>query len=390
VIGDPCVDVMLENRHRRVRYRDELGIGHRRLVVLTSTFGSASLLGHQPDLPQRVAAALDPDRYACALLTHPAITAVHGHKQLRAWLASAEDLGMITVVAGQRWEPILLSADCVLADQGSISLYAVALDLPLIAAGGHPSLIPENTVVAELAKRAPSLSLDQDIQDQVDAAIASHQPGQYADLAEQAFDGPGAFAARMRALCYRLMNLTEPDAPAELDLLDMPVVSLSRPTAFTAAVSGDPTELEVHRRAATARSYAWPTGADPHLLVDAVDGPVSLLHRADVVYLDQTAGHGSGQIDDWAAEVFRAWPAARMAVLVVDTARCQVIARDATSCELMIDAGREQDGGAPTALAVASWAYVRHQHGDPLEGVYHARLGLRRCTIVGRPIPIPG
>ncbi len=386
VIGDPSLDVMLENRHRRLRYRDELGIGDRRLVVLTSTFGSASLLGHQPDLPQRVVAALDPDRYVCVVLTHPAITAVHGQQQLRTWLAPAEELGMITLAAGQRWEPILLSADCALVDQGSIGVYATALDLPLITAGGHPSLILENTVVAELAKRAPSLSLDHDIQDQVDTAITSHQPGEYADLAERAFDGPGSFAARMRALCYRLMNLAEPDTPAELGLLDVPVVSLSRPAAFTAAVGGGLLDVEVHRRAATAGSCEWPAGADPHLLVDAVDGPVALLRRADVVYSDHPARRSPGQIHDWAAAVFRTWPAAQMAALVVDTTRCQVIARDATSCELLIEADRGQDGRAPNALTAASWAYVRHQHGEPLEGVHHARLGPHRCTIVGRPI----
>jgi hypothetical protein len=385
VIGDPCLDVMLANRHRRARYRHELGIGHRQLVVLTSTFGNASLLGHQPDLPQRVAAALDPDLYLCCVLTHPGITAVHSHWQLDAWLETAHRLGTVRIANGQRWEPILLAADCVIADQGSISMYAAALDLPLITAGGNSPFIPADSVVAALATRAPSLTLDLDLQDQVEAAIASHEPGEYADLVARVFDGPGTFTTRMRALCYRLMNLAEPDTGPSIELVDLPAVSAAPPSAFAVAVRGDPSDLEVSRRPAAAGACQWPAGADRHLAVHAQDGPAELVHHADLLYLDPGDCRSAAQFCDWAAAALRTWPAASMAAWVMDATRCLVVARDGTPCELVITDKPGTDDPRPQAsgLVLASWAYARHHRGQTLEGVHHARLLQRPTTIVG-------
>lgn len=224
VIGDPCLDTMLDHRHRRDHYRDALGIGDRQLVVLSSTWGPDSLLGRHLDLPRRVVAGLDPDRYVCCLLTHPGIAAAHGWRQLRQWLAPACRLGLQAIAAGQRWEPIMLSADVVVADEGSMSIYAAALDLPLVAAGGRSWTMPEDSVPAQLAQRAPRLSVCRDIQPQIEAAISDHQTGQHADLVGRVFAEPGISARRIRALCYQLMDLPEPPMPASLEPMVPPTI----------------------------------------------------------------------------------------------------------------------------------------------------------------------
>lgn len=391
VIGDPCLDTMLEYRHRRDRYRGALNVGDRKLVVLSSTWGPESLLGRQPDLPRRVVAGLDPDQYACCLLTHPGVVAAHGADQLGRWLDSARRLGLITTAAGQGWEPILLSADLVVADEGSIAIYAAALDIPLVAAGGRSWTLPQDSVPAELARRSPRLSEHRDVQSQIEATLAGHDAGRYADLASRVFDQPGTSAARIRALCYRLMDLPEPSTPASFGTLTVPTVSIARPTAFTVAMGEDSAEAEVRRRPATRESCAPPSGTDPHLVVHGLDGPADLLARADVVYLDMTARLALGQFRDWATTAFRAWPAIQLAALVIDTSRCVVIARDGTAAELVAQERPLEPSyrglapvPCPVALATASLAYLRHRNGQPIEGTYAARVNGTRYTVLVR------
>ena len=390
VIGDPCLDIMLDQRHRRDHYREALGIGDRQLVVLSSTWGPDSLLGRHFDLPQRVVAGLDPDRYVCCLLTHPGIAAAHGPRQLRQWLDPAHRLGLVTIAAGQQWEPIMLSADVVVADEGSIAAYASALDLPLVAAGGRSWTMPDDSVPAQLAQRASHLSMDRDIQPQIEAAISDHQAGRYADLADRVFDAPGSSAARIRALCYQLMDLPEPPMPASFEPVALPAMSASQPTAFTVAIGNDQAEPgipEVRRRPATPDSCAPPPGDDPHLVVHGLDGPADLLTRAEVLYVEDNVCAAVGQFQDWATAAFRTRPEAHLTALAIDASRCVVIARDGTVHEITTDEGPREPaprGPSSSALALASLAYARLRHGLPLEGAFVARLGGSRQTVVAR------
>ncbi|WP_143086481.1 hypothetical protein [Amycolatopsis saalfeldensis] len=362
VVGDPCVDVMLAEEHRRSRYRDALGVAAgQKLVVLTSTWGSQSLLGRAPDLPERVLAALPFDGWRCCLLTHPGIAAVHGHRQLEAWLANATEMGLMTVPTGRRWEPVLLSADCVIADQGSMALYAAALDVPLLLAGGRPPTTVPSSPVAELAGRARHVDAPEDLREQILSTIAEHQPGRYGDLAARTFAEPGSSAARLRKLLYGLIDLVEPAGPATLGAGEMPVVLRGRVAAFLVTAVVVDGVLSVEREPVTSVAAEHVRRPDQHLVAHALDSAAELLQVADVVYTTVDAGHSCPDESlRWAAMTFEQWPRIAVAVRLVSADRCIAVTRNRLG--LVFSLGR--DGTARPGfdpLLLASAAYVGHR-----------------------------
>ncbi|MCZ0990700.1 hypothetical protein O1M54_43265 [Streptomyces diastatochromogenes] len=92
--GRPCFDELLAGRPRRHAYREALGVSEgQRLVVVSSTWGTTSLLGRHPDLPVRLLGGLPHDEYRVAAVVHPNVWSAHGAWQIRALQSSALDAG---------------------------------------------------------------------------------------------------------------------------------------------------------------------------------------------------------------------------------------------------------------------------------------------------------
>ena len=80
VAGDLCLDGMRAGAGQRERYRRALGVGSRRLVVLSSTWFTDSAFGRVPRMYEAIVNALPEDCYAVAAVLHPNIWAVHGRR----------------------------------------------------------------------------------------------------------------------------------------------------------------------------------------------------------------------------------------------------------------------------------------------------------------------
>jgi hypothetical protein len=189
VVGDPCFD------HLSGLKTEPSGA-----VVITSTWGSRSLLGVSP----QVIAAVVASGYDTRLVLHPNILAWHGEHQIRLWLRNSLDRGLTLVPPLRAWRRELANADYVIGDHGSVTVYGAALGKPtLLAAFPDDEVVPGSPAhcLGELAARYdPNVPVD------VQLGRATGHP----ELAGLVTAVPGEAHARLQATCYRLLDLEEP------------------------------------------------------------------------------------------------------------------------------------------------------------------------------------
>src|SRR2546421_1466244 len=128
VTGDPCYDRLVASLPGRDRYRRALGVrAGQELVVVSSTWGRDGLFGNVPDLLPRLMDQLSPARFRVGALLHPAVWGAHGARQVRAWTRDCREAGLILLDPAEDWRAMLVAADHVLGDHGSVTVYAAAL-----------------------------------------------------------------------------------------------------------------------------------------------------------------------------------------------------------------------------------------------------------------------
>ncbi|MBM7773155.1 hypothetical protein JOD54_003359 [Actinokineospora baliensis] len=95
VAGDIAFDRMTASLPMRDHYRAELGLSPgQELVVVSSTWSSASAFGRHPDLFDLVQRELPADRYRVVGLLHPNVWSHHGVWQVKTWLADNMRAGL--------------------------------------------------------------------------------------------------------------------------------------------------------------------------------------------------------------------------------------------------------------------------------------------------------
>ncbi|MDA2803878.1 hypothetical protein [Nocardiopsis suaedae] len=214
VVGDPCHDRITAGRALRERYRRALGASPGDLlVVLSSTHGPHSLLGAHPRLPERLAAEAAGAGVRTAAVTHPAVFAWHGRRQVRSWLSGAQRRGMVLLPPEQGWQAAVIAADAVVGDYGSVTYYAAAQGRPVLVASYSGDEVLPGSHTDLLGCAAPRLAPERPLLPQVRAALDAHAPERGGWYASQLTSAPGRAAARLRAAMYRLLGLDEPDCP---------------------------------------------------------------------------------------------------------------------------------------------------------------------------------
>ena len=302
VAGDPCLDRLRTSRVLRETYRQALGVReHQRLVVLTSTWGEASLLGRHPDLPRRLATRLPLDTHRLAVALHPNITQGHSAWQVERWLDDCRRAGVLVLPSEELWQPALVAADLTIGDHGSVTFYSACLGTPLLLAATPEGTVDPASPIAQLLRSAPRLDVDADPLPQFDRTIAEHDPGRYADITDLATSLPGKSAEILRALLYRTASLDPPAHPAGPRLLPTPAAALPEPTATL--VTTEPfARYPVDVRREPARL------SEGHLVVHTDEPDAGLLELADVVLGDAPADPLR-----WLAETLHALPGCRWA-----------------------------------------------------------------------------
>ncbi|WP_116199285.1 hypothetical protein [Amycolatopsis circi] len=219
VAGDLCLDGMRAASGLRERYRRALGVGSRRLVVLSSTWFTDSAFGRVPKLPEAIVNALPDDRYAVAAVLHPNVWAVHGRRQVAAWLDGCRGLRVLPPEQG--WQATMLAADWVIGDHGSTTGYAAALGRPVTLASLPDGQARAGSVADLVRARSEPLDLDQPLERQEEAAIAA-APRLAAEVLPVVSTRIDCSAGILRSAMYRLLELSEPNTPAYPPLPAMP------------------------------------------------------------------------------------------------------------------------------------------------------------------------
>lgn len=349
VVADPVFERLRASEWFRDRYRQRLGTAGRRLVVVSSTWGGQSLLGRWPDAPVRLLAGLPADEYQVAAVLHPNVWSGHGAWQVRSWLADAREGGLAVVAPDTGWPAVLVAADCVVGDHGSVSLYAAGLDRPLLLAPFGDEVVP-GTALSMLGDTAPLLLPDRPWPEQVAAAIATHVPGRYRQVVARTFTAAPP-ARTLRSVLYELISLPEPSAGAPRPGWPEPRVDRV-PTQSYAVYTRRSTmdEVQLRRIPAAVDSSARP-GPDGgrwlrHLAVDEAEWDLRLVHSASVLVREEpgsresAAAWGRRALDRVAgAQIAAAATAGGCVAVLRDGTQLAVSAAGEDRCDVMLQAG---------------------------------------------------
>ncbi|MGW5492813.1 hypothetical protein [Streptomyces olivaceoviridis] len=212
VVGDPCVDRIRAELPRREYYRGALGIeAGQRLVVITSTWGPASTFGRLDSLLPHLLTQLSGDGFRVALLLHPNVFAGHGTWQVRGWLAGCRGIAVVPPEAD--WQALLIAADWIIGDHGSLSAYGTLTDAVMLLTSAPMHEVSASSPAALLTAVAPVVSPLHPLSEQLEYAARVRRPGQYDEVAASLSSAPGEFHRRMRGVLYRLLGLGEPARP---------------------------------------------------------------------------------------------------------------------------------------------------------------------------------
>ncbi len=233
VAGDPAYDRMQASAWHRERYRRAFGLDDdRQLVVLTSTWGPGAQLGAMPDLALRMRRELPVDEYTLAMVIHPNIWFGHGPWQVRAWLRSAREAGVVLVPPhGDEWRAAIVAADAVAADHGSVGFYAAAIGRPVLRASFGDEYLMPDAPLAELGRLAPDLALDEPLAPQLTKLVREHDPRRYSGAVDRMFAAHGRSVAIMRDALYELIELVPPNSATRALAVGLPQLTLPPVTA---------------------------------------------------------------------------------------------------------------------------------------------------------------
>ncbi len=357
VAGDPTLDRILESLDRREAVRAALGTGGRRLVVLSSTWGPQSLLSRRPDLPAGLAARLPYDGYQLALVVHPNEYSRTGTFDLSRRLRPALDAGLLLAAPYEEWAALLVAADVLVTDHGSVALYAAALDLPVVAAcDGGDELVP-GSPMAHLLAAAPRLDhLDRSDRSAPDVPVLPEGPGGTRRFAERAFALAGQCLETLRPELYGLLGLVPPPHPVRPRPLPVPERAPQAPDAFAVRASVEPAEAaeaaEAAEMAETVRGELitverlppWTELPFHHLAAEYGRAGTRRLQSAALLYrrADAPAARAGWHQEyrtaaDWTASVFAEYPNCRTAAVVLSPTACLL----------------RRDGGDPVTVHIA-------------------------------------
>jgi hypothetical protein len=146
------------------------------------------------------------DRFRVGVLLHPAVWCAHGTRQVRAWLRDCCEAGLILLDPLDDWRALLVAADQLIGDHGSVTAYGAALGIPVLQFA-PPDRVAGTGSAQELeATRAGRLDPGRPLLPQLGAASALDRDV----VAGRLTSYPGRAAGLIRRTLYRLLDLAEP------------------------------------------------------------------------------------------------------------------------------------------------------------------------------------
>jgi CDP-glycerol glycerophosphotransferase (TagB/SpsB family) len=374
VVGDLTLDRLRSSVTNRSHYRQKFGLeDQHKLVVLTTTWGPQSLLSTWSDLPEQLLGVLPLDEYRVALVLHPNIPAHHSKWQLRGWYGNR--CMLLLQPPDESWLAALVAADLVIADHGSLALYSAALDRPLLL-GAFGAEVADGTAMADLGGQASRL-VPGDLLRQIENSLAGHRPGQFTDIASDAFIMNGSSAKLLRDLFYDRMGLRPP-------WMEPGTVTVPDPPRFPLVTSLDVRVVRCGARKIELRRYAVIPDAsrshaarkDRHLVVFDDESDRIMMQNASVLVKRQPTTH-TDAAHRWAVNTLAEQPGARAAVAGCGIrSRSYIVAvRNRPSILVVVDNGPHD----PAVVASVVYAFLRP--GRLVEGPVQVAIGGRVTTM---------
>ncbi|WP_406395913.1 hypothetical protein OG806_40845 [Streptomyces sp. NBC_00882] len=223
VVGDATYDRIVTSLPLRPRYRAALGVRRgQKLVVVSSTWGTGSAFNRLDALLPRLLTELPAAEYRIAVLVHPNVWSWHGIWQVRSWLAAAERRGIAVVPPDTDWRSLIIAADWVLGDHGSVTLYSTLTQAAVLLARFPADDVDPASPGAELAALAPALTPSDALPEQLAYARTTRPATGYDRIARRISSEPGHAARNTRRLMYRLLGLGEPAREPSLPVVPLP------------------------------------------------------------------------------------------------------------------------------------------------------------------------
>jgi hypothetical protein len=381
VVGDMVFDELAASLPLGDLYRQDLAVGPgQRLVVVTSTWGTGSLMHSWQELPARLLGELPADEYRVALVLHPNAWSWHGEYQVKLWLADAREAGLIVLPPSGGWQAALVASDAVIGDHGSVTLYGAALDRPVLLAGDQAAAkVVPGTPPDELSRTAIRLDGARPLAGQIAAAIEGHDPGRFAALADRMFARRGEAAIMLRDLLYDRLSLAVPDSVPAVRAAGRPRPEQTEARSFVVfSKVGPGREISLWRfPAAVDNGGVADPGAARHLCVDEEDPDRRRSENASVIV--RRVSTGRGEAGAWIDSAFRRYPGCRVTAAATADG---CLAGSADGQRIHVTASPATD---PALAASAVYACLRA--GEQARGPVTIRTGTSSFAALMTPWP---
>jgi hypothetical protein len=209
--GDLCLDRMRASLPHREQYRAALGVSpDDTLVVVHSTWSGESVFGQHLGLYRQLLDELPSNRYRMAAVLHPNIWAVHGRRQVRAWLSDCTRKGLMLLAPEEGWQAATIAADVLLGDHGSTTQYGAAIGIPTVLATYPDGYTRSGSPADILSQITCRLLPDKPIAVQILKAMRETRISTAKVMTELLTSRPEKAATIFRNTMYRLLDLSEP------------------------------------------------------------------------------------------------------------------------------------------------------------------------------------
>ena len=218
------------------------------------------------------------DEFKLAFVPHPndeVAEATHPVESLRSHVGN----GLIMVPPEEGWRALVLAADCIIGDHGSVTFTAAAIGVPVLLASFGFTGMPPDVPLARFGRSAPRFAPDEPAAAQIRAAVeAGPVEFDYTDaLAEPE---PGAPFLLTEAI-YRLIGLDAPEPTVPEPLPDPTPVPEYRDTSAWRCRMHRATEGTVWER----RPFSVFAGGEGHVAADMACRDARIRSAASVLLL---------------------------------------------------------------------------------------------------------
>jgi hypothetical protein len=386
VIGDPWIDRLQASRPQRWLYREALGAGdERKVVVVSSTWRKRSLLAERPDLLARLVTELPADEYRVAAIVHPNVWSGHGPWQVQTWLREATEGGVQLLPPRGGWRGALVAADCLIGDHGSVTFYAAALGVPvLLGAYGTAEMTP-STPLAQFGFRAPRLDPDAALRGQIENIEWGWDPGRYGDLAARCFAYPGKATQRLRDVIYDLIDLDPPERLPRVLAVPPPAPYEESVTAHLALARRDAGEsggerILLERFPAHLEPAFDSRAAHSHLAVDDRESDERLRQSADVFVRRLKPRRQHREASEWSQVMLASYPGSQMAAASLGDGMVALARRGKGVRRFRLEPETDDPAGLVASAIHAATALGVHLHDESFEEGWSLELCLGEAS----------